>query len=236
VTSDAAAPARGRLVFFFAGLLLGCAAWAAFVFFRPAPPTVPKAARTLHVGSAVGEYPTLPEAIGNADPGDTIEVAPGTYPEKIALRPGLTICSVRPRAAIIAGGIVADLIESGTLRELTVGDAGIQLNSSNLQIDGIETSGEVRFTGISSGSLHGSKIASSVKIRDAASPDISVNFIGGDIEFNSTGTMKLDGNAIQGVLFLPSALPPALSADLLKHNLFSARKPIQLINPAGVPK
>jgi PPM family protein phosphatase len=232
----APAPARGRAVYFFGGLLLAGVAWAASEYLRPAPPAPPKVARTLHVGTETGDYPTLPEAIGNAEPGDTIEVAPGTYPEKVALRAGLTIRSGRPRAAIIAGGIVADAIDSGALRDLTIGDPGIELNSSNLQIDGIETSGSVRFNGTSTGSLHGSRIGTSIKIHDAASPDVSVDFVGGDIEFISTGAMKLDGNAIQGVLFLPAAMPPALSADLLKHNNFSAKKPIQVIKPTGAAK
>jgi serine/threonine protein phosphatase PrpC len=235
-TQPAPSPARGRFVYFLAGLLLAGAAWAASEFLRPAPPPAPKVARTLHVGTATGDYPTLPEAIGNAEPGDTIAVAPGTYPEKVALRAGITIRSSTPRAAIIAGGIVADAVESGALRDLTVGDPGIEVNSSNLQIDGIDTSGSVRFTGTSTGSLRGSRIGSSVKIRDTASPDISVNFIGGDIEFNSSGPMKLDGNAVQGVLFLAAALPPALSSELLKHNNFSAKKPIQVIKQAGAAR
>jgi hypothetical protein len=129
---------------------------------------------------------------------------------------------------------VADAIESATLRDLFVGGPGIEANNSNLQIDGVETSGDVRFNGASAGWLHGSKVANSVKVHDAASPDIGINFIGGDVEFTSTGAMKLDGNAIQGILFLPSALPPALSADLVKRNLFSAKKPIQLIQSTGV--
>jgi hypothetical protein len=226
----------GKVGYFLAGLLLAGAVWATSSFLQPAPPKPPKAARTLHVGSAAGEFPTLPEAIGSADPGDTIEVAPGNYPEKIALRPGLTIRSARPREAVIGGGIVADQIESGALRDLAIGSAGIELNSSQLRIDGIETPGEVRFYGASGGSLHGSRIGASVKIHDSSSPEIAVNFIGGDVEFTSSGEMKLSGNAIQGILFLPAALPPAISGELLKQNLFSAKKPIQVIKPAGVAR
>ena len=233
---SAPAPAGGRALYFLAGMAVAGAVWAASVFLHPAPTPPPKVARTLHVGSGAGDYPTLPEAIGNAETGDTIEVAPGTYPEKVALRSGLTIRSNPPRAAIIAGGIVADSIESGALRDLTVGNPGIELNSSNLQIDGIDSSGDVRFNGASAGSLHGSRIASSIKVHDTASPEISVDFVGGDIEFSSTGAMKLDGNAIQGILFLPAALPPALSTDLLKHNNFSAKKPIQILKRAGAAK
>jgi serine/threonine protein phosphatase PrpC len=228
--------ATGRIAYFVGGFALACAAWGAFGFLRPAPPVTPKAPRTLHVGNAAGEYPTIPEAIDNAEPGDTIEVDPGTYPEKVALRPGITIRSTPPRAATVVGGIVAATLESGAVRDLAVGDAGIEINSSNLQIDGIETSGSVRYTGGSAGSLHGSRIATSVKVQDAASPEIGVNFIGGDIEFTSTGAMKLEGNAVQGVLFLGSEMPPALAAELLKRNNFSAKKPIQVLKLAGVPK
>jgi len=233
---EAAPPPRGRTIYFLGGLLIASAAWVAFGFLRPTPPAPLRTAQIFHVGNLPGEYPTLPEAIDKAEQGDTIDVDPGTYPEKVVLRAHLTIRSTRPRAAIIAGGIVAASIESGVLRDLAIGDAGIEINSSNLQIDGIESSGPVRFTGNSAGSLHGSKVASSVKVQDAASPDISVNFIGGDIEFTSTGAMKLDANSVQGILFLPAALPPALSADLLKHNFFSSKKPIQVIKPAGAPK
>jgi PPM family protein phosphatase len=235
-TTEPAKPSRGGITFFLAGLLLACAAWAATSLLKPGPPEPPKMPRTLRVGSAAGEYPTLPEAVGAADPGDTVEVAPGTYPEKVVLRPGLTIRSATPRAALIAGGIVAESVDSGALRNLAVGDAGIEVNSSNVQIDGVETSGGIRFNGNSTGSLHGSKIASFIKVHDSASPEIGVNYIGGDIEFQSTGALKLDGNSVQGVLFLPSALPPALAADLLKHNLFAAKKPLQLIKPAGTQK
>jgi serine/threonine protein phosphatase PrpC len=230
------ASSRGRIAYFIGGLALACVAWGAYAFLGPAPPAPPRVARTLHVGSATGEYPTIPEAIGNAEPGDTIDVDPGTYPEKIVMRHGITIRSTKPRAAIVAGGIVAATIEGSVLRDLTVGAEGIELNSSNLQIEGIETAGSVRFTGASGGSLRGSRIGASVKVQDTASPDISVNFIVGDIEFTSKGAMKLEGNAIQGILFLPAALPPVLSADLLKRNNFSAKKPIQILRSAGAPK
>jgi PPM family protein phosphatase len=238
-TPPAAAPSHRAAYFLsglFAGFLLAFAAWAAYGYLRTPPPAPPKLPRVLHVGTAPGDYPTVPEAIGRAEPGDTVDVPPGTYPEKVSLSPGVTIRSTRPRAAIIVGGIFADSIQGATIRDLFVGDAGIELNSSDVQIDGIETSGEIRFTGNSAGSLHGSKTSSSIKVLDSASPDISVDFVGGDIDFTSTGALKLDGNAIQGILFLSALPPPALGAELLKHNLFSAKKPMQLIRPAGAPK
>ena len=234
--ADVVKPRAGGIVFFLGGLLLACGAWAASAFLRPEPPAPPKVARILHVSGKPGDYPTLPEAILSADAGDTIEVAPGNYPEKVVLRPGLTIRSVAPRGAMIAGGIVGDSIDSGILQNLAVGSAGIELNSSNVLVEDIETSGGVRFNGSSTGWLHGSKIGSSVQVNDSASPDIGVNFIGGDVEFASTGALKLDGNSVQGSLFVPSALPPATMAGLLKRNLFSAKKPIQVIKPAGAQK
>jgi serine/threonine protein phosphatase PrpC len=227
---------RGGMVYFLGGLLLAGAAWAAVSYLTPAPPAPPRVARTLHVGSAAGEFPTIPEAIGNAESGDTIDVDPGTYPEKVALRPGLTLRSTKPRAAMIQGGVVADLVTSGALRDLMVGASGIEMTSSNLQIDGVETTGEVRYNGASGGSLRGSRIGSSVKLRDTSAPEISVNFIGGDVEFASTGELKLDNNAIQGILFVASPLPAPVSDDLVKRNLFIARKPIQIMKPSGDAK
>jgi PPM family protein phosphatase len=230
--AESAAPVKPRrAVFFLSGLLLGLAASAGFAFLRPSPPVPPKSPHTFRVGKAPGEYATVPEALDFAGPGDTIDITPGAYPEKILLRSDITIRSTLPRAAVIAGGIAAESIEGAALEDLAVGDPGIDLNNANVRMDGIETTGEIRFGGISTGSLHGSRTSSSIKVRDAASPDIGVNFIGGDIDFTSTGELKLEGNAIQGVLFLPALPPPAVSAELLKHNLFGAKKPIQSIKP-----
>jgi hypothetical protein len=135
-----------------------------------------------------------------------------------------------PRAAKITGGIVADSVTNAALRDLSIGDGGIQVNSSDVRIDGIETSGEIRFTGASTGSLHGSLTSSSLRILDAAAPEISVNFIGGDIEFSSTGALRLENNAIRGILFVAQVPSAGRAAELLKLNLFSAKKPIQPIS------
>jgi serine/threonine protein phosphatase PrpC len=227
------APKQGRVAPFLFGAVLMFAACAAFYFFRPLPPAPARAARTLHVGS---EFPTLKDAIEKAEAGDTVEIAPGAYPEQLALKAGVAVRSERPREATIIDGVIADAVDGAALRDVKVGAAGVEVNSSNVRIDGIETAGGVVFTGISTGSLRGSRIASFVKVRDTASPEIAVNYIGGDIEFTSAGSLKLDSNAIQGILFLPKAPAAAVSAELMKRNIFSDKKPIRAIKLTGDPK
>lgn len=236
VPADAAPRAAfssGRLVFFLLGMALVVAGLAAYSLLHPQAAAAPVSARVIHVGSGKGEFVTIPEALDGAGDGDTVEVAPGVYPEKVLLKAGVTLRALRPRTATIGGGVVADAVSGAVLRDLKIGAGGVEIESSDVQIEGIETSGDIVFAGISTGSLRGSRTSSSLKVFDTASPEIGVNFIGGDIVFSSTGLIKLDGNAVQGILFLPKAPSPALAAELLSRNLFSAKKPIQRLVPKG---
>jgi serine/threonine protein phosphatase PrpC len=202
-----------NLIYFLLGIAFVIAGLAVYSLLHPKPAAPPPVvARTFRVGSNKGEFAT--------------EVTPGIYPEKIILKSGITLRSSRPGAATIKGGVVADAVSGAVLRDLKIGEAGVEINSSNIRMEGIDSSGEIIFTGISTGSLRGSHTGS-INVLDTAAPEISVNFIAGDISFVSTGLIKLDGNAIQGVLYLPNAPPPGLVADLLKRNIFSNKKPIQ---------
>jgi serine/threonine protein phosphatase PrpC len=55
----------------------------------------------LVVGIGDGGYATIGEALGQAHPGQTIEVAPGEYHEQIVLRDDVTVVSRVPRGAIL---------------------------------------------------------------------------------------------------------------------------------------
>jgi serine/threonine protein phosphatase PrpC/serine/threonine protein kinase len=58
-------------------------------------------AGVLVVGTGDGGFATIGEALAQARPGETIEVAPGQYRERIALRSGVSLVSRTPRGATL---------------------------------------------------------------------------------------------------------------------------------------
>jgi serine/threonine protein phosphatase PrpC len=55
----------------------------------------------LRVGAGDGGYATLAEALARAEPGQTVEVGPGTYRERIVLPSGVAVVSRVPRGAVL---------------------------------------------------------------------------------------------------------------------------------------
>jgi serine/threonine protein phosphatase PrpC len=55
----------------------------------------------LVVGTGDGGFATIGEALAQARPGETVEVAPGQYRERIALRSGVSLVSRTPRGATL---------------------------------------------------------------------------------------------------------------------------------------
>jgi hypothetical protein len=55
----------------------------------------------LAVGIGDGGFATIAEALAQARPGDTVDVAPGRYPERIVLRSGVSLVSRIPRGAVL---------------------------------------------------------------------------------------------------------------------------------------
>jgi len=55
----------------------------------------------LAVGIGDGGFATIGEALAQARPGDTVDVAPGRYRERIVLRSGVSLVSRVPRGAVI---------------------------------------------------------------------------------------------------------------------------------------
>ena len=55
----------------------------------------------LAVGIGDGGFATIAEALAQARPGDTVDVAPGRYPERIVLRSGVSLVSRVPRGAVL---------------------------------------------------------------------------------------------------------------------------------------
>ncbi len=105
-------------------LLLAVLAAAAYAYFDPRiresilallpiggngsdiPEPVP--ASVLRVGPAEADFATISEALAEARPGQTVEVAPGEYREAITLREGVTLVSPTPRGAVLLPPVVPD--------------------------------------------------------------------------------------------------------------------------------
>ncbi len=56
---------------------------------------------SLTVGIGDGGFATIAEALAQARPGDTVDVAPGRYPERIVLRSGISLVIRIPRGAVL---------------------------------------------------------------------------------------------------------------------------------------
>lgn len=118
-------------------------------------------AEPLRVGTAPGEHRSIQQALAAARPGDTVEVAPGTYPEPVELRDGVALVSRVPRGAVLrlpnpgsappdppipavrAQGVQGARlsgfrIEGGEGAPLEI---GIRLEDSAVEIEGVEVTG-----------------------------------------------------------------------------------------------
>jgi serine/threonine protein phosphatase PrpC len=149
-----------RPAFLIYGAILGAFAFAAFgqkllgLVQGPGRPAASSAANVLRVGGEGGTA-TIAEALGQASPGDTVEVMPGTYREALQLRSGVALVSRVPRGATIlpppGSGVPAisaqSVVDASVEGFRIAGDAqtplqvGIRLADSEVGIDGIEITG-----------------------------------------------------------------------------------------------
>jgi serine/threonine protein phosphatase PrpC len=154
-----------RPAFLLYGLILGACAWAAFgqgllpdLFNRGNDgdgDDTPFAADVLRVGVGDGGTATITEALGRANPGQTVLVAPGEYRETLQLRNGVHLVSEVPRGAVIlppAGNgvpaVTAQGVPTGRFEGFRIaGDAqtplqvGLRLVDSAVVVEGVEISG-----------------------------------------------------------------------------------------------
>jgi serine/threonine protein phosphatase PrpC len=141
------------------GAILGAFAFAAFGqglglhLFEPGPR--PASAGVLRVGAGDGGTATIAEALAQARPGATVEVAPGTYREALQLRTGVALVSRVPRGAVIlppvgsgVPAIAAQGVEGARIAGFRIaGDAqaplqvGIRLADSAVEVEGVEITG-----------------------------------------------------------------------------------------------
>jgi PPM family protein phosphatase len=177
---------RGSRAYFLYGLLLGVVAGAVLAFLvqtyvlqkRFAP-----ASRVLVVGAGG----SIPVTLENARPGDSIQVAAGTYSGAVQLKEGVTLWADRVDEVIIRGPVSADGIRHARLEGFDVrgGDIGVRIKDSDVVLSrddiGDGTGMGVEFSGNSRGAIFGCVIHNNagggITVDDAAAPTIENNVI-----------------------------------------------------------
>jgi len=146
-----------RPAFLLYGLILGAFAFAAFgQGWNPFGQDPGASSRNaLHVGVGDGGAATIGEALGQARPGQTVFVAPGTYREAVQLRSGVKLVSVTPGGALIlpppgsgVPAVTAQGAQDARIEGFRIaGDpqavlqVGLRLADSRVEVEGIEISG-----------------------------------------------------------------------------------------------
>jgi parallel beta-helix repeat protein len=160
-------------------------------------------AAVLRVGAGVGTFSTIAEALAAAQPGETVEVAPGRYAGRVQMREGVALISSEPRGAVLTpspdGGVgpVVDArnvrgallagfrIEAASENPFTV---GLRLSGSAVEVEGVEITGApaagVEISGGDRSVLRGSVIQGNpgggIRILESSAPRILENQILGN--------------------------------------------------------
>jgi len=193
-----------RPAFLFYGALLGAFAFAAFgqglhLFDRWQRPAL---ANVLRVGTGDGGTATITEALAQAGPGQTVEVAPGVYREALQLRSDVSLVSRVPRGALIlpppgsgVPAVTAQGVEGARIAGFRIaGDAqaplqvGLRLADSSVEVDGVEISGAqtaaIDLAGSGRSEIHHSYIhdnpGGGVLVEASAAPRLLSNLIAGN--------------------------------------------------------
>jgi parallel beta-helix repeat protein len=205
---------RGRSICFVLGLLSGAAIlYGLQIFVLPS-----KHARTPQ-RLTVASPQTIAEAMTRASAGDTVAVAPGTYPESVQLKEGVTLVALRPREAVIQGTVNAEGLQHARLEGFQIrgSESGIRVKNSDVILandDVAETHGTgVEFSGNSRGAIFACDIHNNtgpgITLNDAASPDIENNVIRNN---GTDHTPPLPG------LFVRSSLPRLIAGNIFAGN------------------
>jgi parallel beta-helix repeat protein len=201
----------GRWAFLVYGVVLGALSLFGLRGWLPEAPWLPGALkpapsaislqRTWFVGPAESaDSGTITEALNRANPGDTIIVAPGEYPELVQLRDGVSLVSQQLHGAVVranaqGAAVIGEGVKSGRLagfrivgddaRPLTV---GLDLKDSDIEVQDVEISGArgagIEIRGASNCRLRANQIVQNpgggVVIRDTATPHLALNLISGN--------------------------------------------------------
>lgn len=161
----------------------------------------PAPAAVLRVGAGVGMFPTIAEALAAAQPGETVEVAPGRYAGRVQMREGVALISSEPRGAVLTpppgdgevgpvvdarnvrGALLAGFrIEAASENPFTV---GLRLSGSGVEVEGVEITGApaagVEISGGDRSMLRGSVIQGNpgggIRVLESSAPRILENQI-----------------------------------------------------------
>ncbi|HEY0511633.1 MAG TPA: protein phosphatase 2C domain-containing protein [Thermoanaerobaculia bacterium] len=193
-----------RPAFLLYGAILGACAFAAFgqgLLNFGQTPRAPSA-DVLRVGAGDGAIATIGQALAQARPGQTVEVAPGTYREVLQLPEGVALVSRVPRGALLlppAGSgvpaVTAEGIAGARIEGFRIaGDAqsplqvGLRLASSDVDVEGVEITG-AQTAGIDVAGADRSSIQScyvhdnpggGVIVEQGAAPQLVNNLIAGN--------------------------------------------------------
>lgn len=160
--------------------------------------------KTLSVGPGQSfDFATIAQALAKAQPGDTVEVAPGQYAEQIQLRDGVTITSQKPRETL--------------LRPVTAGLAVLATNLKAGRLIGFRIIGGVRLVDadveIADTDISGSR-EPGIEIRGAARPVLRADFI--------------HDNAGPGISIRDQAAPQIINNILIRNG----RQAIEILEQA----
>jgi serine/threonine protein phosphatase PrpC len=176
---------RARLYLLY-GVLLGIVGGAALTFFVQAY----LVQKRLAPGSrllAVSTGGSIAAALENAQPGDTIRVAPGRYSEAVQLKEGVTLSAERVHQVVITGPVSAEGIRRAWLEGFDIrgGNIGIRIKDSDVVLSrddiGDGTGVGVEFRGNSRGAMFACVIhdnaGGGILLDDAAAPALENNII-----------------------------------------------------------
>jgi serine/threonine protein phosphatase PrpC len=196
---------RSQLLSRFAFVLCGLAAAAlALLAWRMLPRPV-----THTVGAnSPDRLQTIAAALARADPGDTVLVNAGHYPEVVHLKNGVSLIALGP--ATINGAVKAESLSTGRIAGFRIQansgtDVGLLIDNSNIEAEDLVIAGAraagVEISGRSSALLRASEIVDNpgtgVLINSPANPRIRRNVIRG----NGGGTPA------PGIRIMPGAEP-----------------------------
>lgn len=162
---------------------------------------------------------TIQYAVDQADPGDTISIAPGTYPENVQIHVSLTLSGAGADTTISGDGasdpsIGVDGTASATPPDVAINAVNVSGNTSYVGIYVASANATITDSTVSDNDSHGVYLANSTATITNSTVSGN-NATGAYVGDNSTATITdsiVSGNAAAGVLLaMLSAGPPKVA-------------------------